>query len=184
MFSEFLSSKFEAYVTNTNTYKWNLNLPLIGLTAQFLTSIFILLTALVIKIFFKINKQKHKPKIQNTIKFRTLNLAYGFGLLGVTILHLTLMMSKDKDTYIVHYTVSIVFNSMLGSFLLTNGDALDYLKQKLKSWIGQQKLKQKTEVGPWMNGSVRRTIVPKIQVYRPDGENPVFMIDIEDEENL
>ena len=72
----------------------------------------------------------HKPKIQNTIKFKTLNLAFGFGLLCSALLHLTLMQFESKDTYIVHYSVSIVFNTMLGSFIYANEDTLTFMKLK------------------------------------------------------
>ena len=69
---------------------------------------------------------------------------------------------------IAHYTVSILFNAMLGSFFLANDDTLTYLKWKQKSWQEGRKLNSRTEqakfenqreIGPWMmRGSGRRDI--------------------------
>ena len=121
---EIVGSKYEAYVTNTKTYKWNKVLPLIALLFLVMTSFFMLLTDLSIRIFFKI-KNIQKPKIENTIRFKTLNLAYGFGLLFAALLHLAVLQLKSKDTYIIHYTISIIFNPMLGSFIYLNDDILN-----------------------------------------------------------
>jgi hypothetical protein len=160
---------------------------MICLIALVITSGFLLLTDFIIQICFKIRKKTQKPKILNTINFKTLNLAYGFSLLGTAMLHLIAIQFKAKDTYIVHYTVSIVGNMMLGSFLFTNEDTKKYVKYKVKMWRDQKKQIQETksgnnsnnrEVGPWMSGSTQKEItVPRSVSYR-SGSERVFVIDI------
>ena len=156
------------------------------LVAMVIISITLLLTDLFINCFFKFKRNVQKPKIQNTIKFKTLNLAYGFGLMGSALLHIILMNISPK-TYIAQYTVSIVFNAILGSFIYANDDTLTYLKRKQKNWQDERKLnnriKQESyenqmEIGPWMSGSGRRDIKTN-QTLRPHG-NTVFVIDISD----
>ena len=84
---------------------------------------------LIHQLFFKINKKVQKPKIQNTIKFKTLNLAYGFGLLSSALLHL-ILIHLSPDTFIAKYTAFFVFNTMLWSFIYANDDTLTFLKRK------------------------------------------------------
>ena len=181
--SEFFSSKYEAYVTNTKSFKYNKNLPMICFVFQFLTSVSLLLTACIIKICFTFRKKKYKPKIKNTINFKTLNLAYGFGLLSTALLHLIVM---QLDTYMFHYTVAIVVNMMLGSFLYSNADARDYVKTKVQSWQDMRKLIKETKlekksystgVGPWMQPAVRNKRSVRDVSYR-NGSDSVFVIDI------
>ena len=188
---EIIGSKYEAYVTNTKTYKWNKILPLIALVFLVVTSSFMLLTDLIIKIFFKI-KHIPKPKIENTIKFKTLNLAYGFGLLCAALLHIAVLQLKSKDTYFIHYTISIIFNPMLGSFIYFNDDILKYLKMKMFSLKqrltfnnnnnnNMRRLETSRGVGEWMNCEGRnknRTYSDKNQQNKTR-RDPIFVIDIE-----
>ena len=69
------------------------------------------------------------------------------------------MQLKGVDTYMLHYTVAVVVNIMLGSFIVSNEDALKYFKSKISSWQDQKKLNaeikcgkklEKGEFGPWM----------------------------------
>ena len=178
---------YKAFITNKKANKSN---PIL-VTTMVIISITLLLTDLFINCFFKIKRNVQKPKIQNTIKFKTLNLAYGFGLLGSALLHL-IVMNISPNTYIAQYTVSVVFNAIvlntiLGSFIYANDNALTYLKRKQKNWQDERKLnnriKQESyenqmEIGPWMSGSGRRDIKTN-QTLRPHG-NTVFVIDISD----
>ena len=169
------------------SFKWNKTLATTSLIALVITSVSLLLTDYLINLFFKIKKKKDKPKIQNTIKFKTLNLAFGFGLLCSALLHLTIMQFESKDTYIVHYNVSIVSNTMLGSFIYANEDTLTYMKLKKKAWHVQQKMNRRTErgscenpraIGPWMRGSEAINIdMERNPSFRP-GSGSVFVIDI------
>ena len=124
-----------------------------------------------------------KPKIQNTIKFKTLNLAYGFGLLGSAIVHL-ILVNISPNTYIAQYTASIVFNTILGSFIYANDDTLTYLKRKQKNWLDGRKLNNRIKqescekqraIGPWMRGSERRDIETNHSFRQ--ASNNVFVID-------
>ena len=96
-------------------------------------------------------------------------------------------MHISPETYIAQYTVSIVFNAILGSFIYANDDTLTYLKRKQKNWQDERKLnnriKQEScehqmEIGPWMRGSGRRDIETN-HSFRPVSNN-VFVIDISD----
>ena len=180
-------SNYEAFITNKKSNKSN---PILGTTilvAMVLISLTILLTNLFINCFFKIKRNGQKPKIQNTIQFKTLNLAYGFGLLGSALLHL-ILMHLSPDTFIGQYTVSIVFNTILGFFIYANDDTLTYLKRKQKTWQEWRKLNSRTEeanyenqqeIGPWMmRGSGRRDIETN-HSPRPVSDD-VSVIDISD----
>ena len=176
-------SYYEAFITNKKANKSN---PIL-VTTMVIISITLLLTDLFINCFFKIKRNVQKPKIQNTIKFKTLNLAYGFGLLGSALLHL-ILMNISPNTYIAQYTVSIVFNAILGSFIYANDDTLTYLKRKKKTWqdgrkinnrIKQESCENQMEIGPWMRGSGRRDIETNHSL-RPVS-NIVYVIDISDQ---
>ena len=99
------------------------------------------------------------------------------------------MQFEIKDTYIVHYSVSIVFNTMLGSFIYANEDTLTYMKLKKKAWHDQQKLNRRTVpgscenprvIGPWMSGA-EATYIDRERnpSFRP-GSGSVFVVDISD----
>ena len=170
-------SNYEAFITNKKANKSN---PIL-VTTMVIISITLLLTDLFINCFFKIKRNVQKPKIQNTIKFKTLNLAYGFGLLGSVLLHL-ILMNISPNTYIAQYTVSIVFNAILGSFIYANDDTLTYLKRKQKNWQDGRNLNKQAscenqrEFGPWMRESGRRHIETN-DSFIPVS-NTVFVIDI------
>ena len=132
-------SYYEAFITNKKANKSNPILVTTILVAMVIISITLLLTDLFINCFFKIKRNVQKPKIQNTIKFKTLNLAYGFGLLSFALLHIILML-LSPGTYITQYTTSIVFNTTLGSFIYANDDTLTYLKRKQKNWQDERNL--------------------------------------------
>ena len=179
-------SNYEAFITNKKSNKLNPILVTTILVAMVIISITILLTSLFINCFFKIKRNGQKPKIQNTIQFKTLNLAYGFGLLGSALLHL-ILMHISPDTFIGQYTVSIVFNAILGFFIYANDDTLTYLKRKQKTWqdgrilnnrIKVESYETQREIGPWMRGSGRRDI-KTIPSFRPV-TNIVYVIDISD----
>ena len=123
---------YKAFITNKKANKSNPILVTTILVAMVIISITLLLTDLFINCFFKFKRNVQKPKIQNTIKFKTLNLAYGFGLMGSALLHI-ILMNISPNTYIAQYTVSIVFNAILGSFIYANDDTLTYLKRKQKT---------------------------------------------------
>ena len=97
-------------------------------------------------------------------------------------------MLLSPNTYIAQYTVSIVFNAILGSFIYANDDTLIYLKRKKKTWqdgrkinnrIKQESCENQMEIGPWMRGSGRRDIETNHSL-RPVS-NTVFVIDLSDQ---
>ena len=128
-------SKYEAYLTDTPLYNWNQNLPHFGLASQILTAFFLMITAISIKIFFRLHVNKQgKPKIKNTISFKRLNIIYSLGLIFSALLHVFLMRNESKDAYVLHYSISIVLNTMLLSFILTDHEARAFFKLKFQSW--------------------------------------------------
>jgi hypothetical protein len=189
LFSDYTAvSKYEAYITNTKSFKQKETLATTNLVATVITSLTLMFTELIIKYFYKMNRAVQKPKIQNTIKFKTLNLAYGFGLLGSALLHLILIQFENKDTYIAQYTVSILFNTILGSFIYANEGMLNYLKRKQKTWQDGRKLNSRTnqasresqrEIGPWMRGGSGGRDIETNHSIRPVSDN-VYVIDISD----
>ena len=94
-----------------------------------------MVTAISIKVFFRLKtKQPRKPRIKNTISFKRLNIIYSLGLIFSASLHAVLMKNQSKDTYILHYTVSLVINSMLFSLILADNEARSFFKLKFLSW--------------------------------------------------
>ena len=135
MFSESYLTKYEAYLTDIPLRKWNKILPYIGLATQIITGIFLMVTAIGIKIFFRFNtKLTRKPRIKNTISFKRLNIIYSLGLIFSAFLHLVLMKNESAETYVMHYTVSLVINSMLCSLILSDKDARAFFKTKFLAW--------------------------------------------------
>jgi hypothetical protein len=150
-------TKYEAYLTNTPLCNWNQNLPHIAIATQIITALFLMVTAISIKLFFKLKtKQPKKPRIKNTISFKRLNIIYSLGLISSATLHAVLMKNQSTDTYIMHYTVSLVINSMLFSLILTDNEARSFFKLKFLSWkeenmFNLQKInvfKTKFRIGP------------------------------------
>ena len=136
--AEVADSNYEAFLTNKKTFKGNKTIATTFPISMVITSFSLLLTDLIIKYFVKPSKKAHKPTIQNTLKCKTLNLPYGFGLLGLTLLHLIIVHFESKEC-IVQYTISIVFNTMHGSFIVANKDTLTYLSLNKEAWHDQRK---------------------------------------------
>ena len=65
-------SNYEAFISNKKANKSNPILVTTILIAMVIISLTLLLTDLFINCFFKIKRNVQKPKIQNTIKFKTL----------------------------------------------------------------------------------------------------------------
>ena len=141
LISETFISKYEAYLTNTPLDNWNQTLPLISITCQIIISIFMLATAVNIKVIFKCKgSQQGNPKIKNTISFKMLNLIYSIGFIIFTIIHVTLLQIKSKDTYIVQYDITMAFTLILTTFLVSNEAAMQFILSKYRSWREEQKL--------------------------------------------
>jgi hypothetical protein len=137
--SESSISKYEAYLTDTPLDNWNQNLPLLSIACQIIVSIFLMITAVHIKGFFKCRaKQPGKPRIKNTISFKWLNMIYSIGIIFETILHLILMKNNSKDTFIMHYDTTMAFNLMMIIFVVSNEDAKKFFMVKFKSWKEEQ----------------------------------------------
>ena len=82
--------------------------------------------------FFRMKtNQPINPRIKNTISFKRLNILYSLGLILPALLQAVLMKNHSKDTYVLHYTVSLVLNSMLLSLFLADKEATGFFKHKL-----------------------------------------------------
>ena len=136
MYPESFLSKYEAFLTNTTVYKWNQNLVYLGLAVQIINAVFMIITALSIKIFFRLRRKQHgKPKIKNTISFKRLNLVYSLGLICTAGLHASFMGNQNKDSYLAHITVTLVINIMLLTLILTDNEAREFFTLKLRNWM-------------------------------------------------
>ena len=103
-----------------------------------------MVTAIGIKIFFRFNtKLAGKPRIKNTISFKRLNIIYGLGLIFSASLTLVFMKNESRETYVAHYTVSLVLNSMLLSLILTDKDARIFFHSKFLAWKDRNLLHMK-----------------------------------------
>ena len=106
------------------------------------TAVSLFVTEGVINICFNVRSKKHKPKIQNTIKFKTLNVTFGMGLLAAASFHLVKIHFDILDTYVAYYSTSAVLNSVLAAFIFANKDAIVFIKRKVMVWKGQLKFGQ------------------------------------------
>ena len=90
-----------------------------------LNSVSLLTTDSMIRIFFKI-KSIQKPKVENMIRFKTLNITFSLGMLvlGLSRLVYFQIQSQDSSTYIGHYTTSLVLNTTLFLFICMNQDII------------------------------------------------------------
>ena len=128
-------TKYEAFLTNTSRYKVNTILPYIGITIQIITAMFMLGTAISIKIFFRLQTSQHgKPRITNTISFKRLNIIYCYGLIFSAIMHAIFMNMLGKKTYLAHFTVTMVINTMLLVLAIADREAKQFLKIRIKAW--------------------------------------------------
>ena len=94
------------------------------------------------------------------------------GLLLSAVIQTIFMKEESTDTYRLHFTVSLVLNSMLLSFFITNKEAIGYFKRKFqqlkeRNGVGFQKLgmfklnyKVGPITGPEVGGPGNDTIVP------------------------
>ena len=144
---------------------------------------FLISTEISIKVFFKCRaKQQGKPRIKNTISFKSLNILYSIGLILEAILHMLLMQINSKDTFIMHYDSTLALNLMLLTFLVSNEDAMKFCFVKLSSWKEKQMFRLKDF--RWIRN---RNQVGQLQIIQHTRENiplqPInrnlFVIDVE-----
>ena len=103
---------------------------------------FLITTAVNIRVFLKRQDRKlGKPRIKNTISFKSLNILYGIGLIVESIVHLILMQINSNDTFIVPYDITMAFNLMLLTFLVSNEDAIKFCITKYRSLKEEQMFK-------------------------------------------
>ena len=109
--------------------------------------------------------------------------------MGSALFNLILLIVLSKP-WVDHYTVSLVFNPILGSFIYSNEDTLAYLKRKKQNWQNGRKLNNRVapesggnqmEMGPWMRGSGTRNAETNFELFelRPVS-NAVSIINIGD----
>ena len=119
-----------------------------------------LITASSIKIFFRFKRSEHgKPKIKNTISFKRLNFIYCLGLICSAVMHVSCLENSSKDSYIAHFTVTLVINTMLFTLVVADKEARAFFKQKFQSWMEENAIdlhnlnvfKTKLKVGPLGN---------------------------------
>ena len=154
VFSESSISKYEAFLTNTPVDNWKQTLPQLSIICQIVISIFLIATAVNIKVVFKCRSTQQKnTKIKKTISFKLLNILYSLGFIIVAIVHWNVLQIKSKNTYILQYSSGTAFTLMLLTFLVSNNDAMTFTFSKYKSWKENQVLKfeiikNRRKVGP------------------------------------
>ena len=128
-------TKYEAFLTNTSVYKVSTIWPYLGIAIQIITATFMLGTAISIKIFYRLKRRQHgKPRIKNTISFKRLNIIYSLGLISSASMHAFFMSILAKKTYLAHYTVTMVINTMLMVLAIADVEARMFLIQRIKAW--------------------------------------------------
>ena len=169
------------------------------------TAVSLLLTEGTIYFCFKFRKKKHKPKIQNTIKFKTLNVTFGLSILMAALLHLIKLHLDILDSYVGHFSTSIVINPVLAAFIFANDDTLEFMERKVKvlkeqhmffqcMWwntrlrlnqteFNRSRLEPLDEIGPWMmpkqsKKNIGRSSGGQHQSRRPR-RSSLFVIDID-----
>ena len=183
LFSELYISKYEAYLTETPLQDWNKNLPNLSIVCQIMISMFLISTEISIKVLFKCRaKQQGKPRIKNTISFKSLNILYSIGMILEAILHILLMQINSKDTFILNYDIPLVLNLMLLTFLVSNEDAMKFCFVKFSSWKERQMfrfqvfrwIRNRNQVGQMQNIQHARENIP----LQPINRN-LFVIELE-----
>ena len=135
MLSEVSISKYEAFLTDLPLENWNQNLPMAGIINQLVVSIFLITTAVNIKIFFKCKRKvSGKPKIKTIISFKWINIVYSFGLVLEVLIRGILLHYNSKDSFILFYDTTFAFNLMLTIFLVSSEDAKKFVTNKFRSW--------------------------------------------------
>ena len=128
-------TKYEAFLTNDWLFKWNKTLPHMAIVVQILTAIFLFISSMAIKHFFRIKtNQASNSRIKNTISFKRLNIIYGLGLLPPALLQAVIMRTVSQDTYVLHYSIPLAINSILVSLFVTDQEAMAFFKRKFQQF--------------------------------------------------
>ena len=170
-----------------------------------ITAVSLLLTEGTIYFCFKSRNKKHKLKIQNTIKFKTLNVTFGLGLIMAALFHLIKIHLDILDTYLAHFSTSIVLNSVLAAFIFANKDTLEFINRKMKvlrdqymfaqcmwwntclrlnqSEFNGVRLEPLDEIGPWMMPKQRKENMVHLGNGQHQSRRPrrssLFVIDVD-----
>ena len=121
-------------MTEKDKFTTDQKLPQFGLIIQVTIAMFLMITEVSIRMFFKLkSKQKGKLEIKNMLSFQSLTIIYSLGLVFSAIIQTIIMISECKISYILHYNVSIVLNFMLFLFSFSHKDARDFFERKWKN---------------------------------------------------
>ena len=138
-------------------------------------SVFLISTEISIKVSFKcLAKQQGNPRIMNTISFKSLNILYSIGFILLAILHMLLIQINSKDTFILHYDITLALNLMLLTLQVSNDDAMKFCFRKFSSWKERQMfrfqvfrwIRNRNQVGQMQNIQHNRENIPLQPINR------------------
>ena len=153
-------------------------LPIVAIVFQVFIALFLIVTAVVIKIIFK-DKKRLKPKKRNMISFKAFNIIYS-SIFFITIAPTLINVFFGFNIELLPFAIVVGHNAMLLSFLIMNEEAWIYFKIKLKKWQNMrenhQRIQNTIENQQTMWAENRRHKRPSDE---NDQNNDIFVIDIE-----
>ena len=117
-------------LTNRKIYIGTKMLPIVATIFQIFSASFIIVSAVLIKIFFN-NDKIPKPKKRNVNNFKALNIFYSL-LFFLTATQPLMNLILGYDINISSFIIVLGLNAMLLSFLIMNEEARKYLKFNFK----------------------------------------------------
>ena len=133
MILDFKLTKYEAYLMDaTASDERSLFLPLTSLLLQMIIVIVLAVSAFNINLSFKTNKNG-KPRIENTLKFKWLNIVYSFIVFLMTILHYFVMQVDSNESFIIQYDITTTLTLALLTILLSNEDSRKFWARRMEN---------------------------------------------------
>ena len=151
-------------------------LAIVDMVFQVFSASFIVVTAVIIKIFFKGDK-KTKPKKRNMNNFKALNLFYCL-MFFFTAASSLVNFILGYDINIVPFVIHLVVNAMLLSFLIMNEEARKYFQSKIKNWLNMRTETQIIEISMETQRTLWADRKRRSQSCS-HGNNEIFVIDVE-----
>ena len=141
-------SKYEGFLIDEARDEWNQSLPYLGVVTQIFSGIFMILTSVIIRVFYGENSvASQNRKIRNAFSFNMLTLIYSLCLILAAILQGLLMRITSNEIFLLPYIVSLVLIGMLIFLFVTDKEVMDFYKRKLKRYLEIRK--EFYQVQPW-----------------------------------
>ena len=136
-------SEFESFMTGLAEKKWNLFLAQFSSVFFFITSFFIIICQVIIKMFFKLEKTVVKQRYKSVLSFKIIRIVLGLFFILPFLVGLTFVdyFGDDKQRLTdialplpLPFIIAILGNIILLVYLTGNEEAWQYLMAKIKAF--------------------------------------------------